>query len=210
MIYLRNKCMLYKIAHILRDKLSWLWNIIEWINGVIFYMRYGKRVNNLNANLNHNHNNVVPEGYELVTMRKVPTDDLVKFFNRQPEEAYTYFMPHGFDAKSIKLLQSNKAFLGYVLLDKANGTLAGYCFNRCFFHGQGFRGRMVDINYRGKGLGIAMNKILNEVGFGIGLRLFETVSKDNVASYRSAMSASNVKVMKELEHNELYLEVLPS
>ena len=137
MIYLRNKCMLYKIAHILRDKLSWLWNIIEWINGVIFYMRYGKRVNNLNANLNHNHNNVVPEGYELVTMRKVPTDDLVKFFNRQPEEAYTYFMPHGFDAKSIKLLQSNKAFLGYVLLDKANGTLAGYCFNRCSFMGKG-------------------------------------------------------------------------
>lgn len=200
--------MLYKIAHLLRDKLSWLWNIIEWLNGVIFYMRYGKRVNNLNANLNHN--NVVSEGYELVTMRKVPTDDLVKFFNRQPEEAYTYFRPHGFDAKSIRLLQRNKAFLGYVLKDKKNGSIAGYCFNRCFFHGQGFRGRMVDIDYRGKGLGTAMNKILNEVGFGIGLRLFETVSKDNVASYRSAMSASNVKVVKELEHNELYLEILPN
>ena len=199
--------MLYKIAHILRDKLSWLWNIIEWINGVIFNMKYGKKVNSLRAILNHN--NVVPEGYELVTMRKVPTDDLVKFFNRQPEEAYTYFSPHGFDAKSIKLLQRNKAFLGYVLKDKASGAIAGYCFNRCFFHGQGFRGRMVDINYRGKGLGTAMNKILNEVGFGIGLRLFETVSKDNVASYRSAMSASNVKVVKELEHNELYLEILP-
>ena len=53
-------------------------------------------------------------------------------------------------------------------------------------------------------------KILNEIGFGIGLRLFETVSKDNVASYRSAMSASNVKLVKELEHNELYLEILPS
>lgn len=68
---------------------------------------------------------------------------------------------------------------------------------------------MGGIDYRGKGLGTAMNKILNEVGFGIGLRLFETVSKDNVASYRSAMSASNVKVVKELEHNELYLEILP-
>jgi len=64
------------------------------------------------------------------------------------------------------------------------------------------------IDYRGKGLGTAMNKMLNEVGFGIGLRLFETVSKDNVASYRSAMSASNVKVVKELLHNELYLEIV--
>ena len=54
-----------------------------------------------------------------------------------------------------------------------------------------------------------MNKLLNEVGFGIGLRLFETVSKDNVASYRSALSASKVKVVKEMPHNELYLEILP-
>ena len=53
-----------------------------------------------------------------------------------------------------------------------------------------------------------INKILNEVGFGIGLRLFETVNKDNVASYRSAMSASNVKVIKELEGGDLYLEIL--
>ena len=197
--------MLYRIAHILRDKLSWLWNIIEWLNGVIFYMRYGKRVNNLKANLN----NAVPEGYELVTIREFPTDDLVSFFNRQPEESYTYFRPHGFDAKSIRLLQRNRAFLGYVLRDKSNGVIAGYCFNRCFFQGVGYRGRMVDIDYRGKGLGTAMNKILNEVGFGIGLRLFETVSKDNIASYKSALSASNVKVVKELPHNELYLEILP-
>ena len=49
---------------------------------------------------------------------------------------------------------------------------------------------------------------MNDIGFGIGLKLFETVSKDNVASYRSALSASKVKVVKELDHNELYLEIL--
>ena len=37
---------------------------------------------------------------------------------------------------------------------------------------------------------------------------FETVSKDNVASYRSALSASNVRIVEELEHNELYLEII--
>ena len=193
--------MLYKIAHILRDKLSWLWNIIEWMNGVIFYMRYGKRLKAFSFS-------AVPEGYEMVEIRDIPTDRMVEFFARQPEEAFKYFKPHGFDAKSVKQLQRNRAFLGYVLCDRLNGQIAGYCFNRCFFHGQGFRGRMVDIDYRGKGLGTAMNKILNDVGFGIGLRLFETVSKDNVASYRSAMSASNVKVVKELPHNELYLEIM--
>ena len=53
-----------------------------------------------------------------------------------------------------------------------------------------------------------MNNLLNEVGFGIGLRLFETVSKDNVASYRSALSASDVRVVKEMPINELYLEII--
>jgi RimJ/RimL family protein N-acetyltransferase len=133
---------------------------------------------------------------------------MVAFFEHQPEEAFTYFRPHAFDAKSIRRLQKNRSFLAYILIDKSNEKIAGYCFNRCFFHGQGFRGRMVDIDYRGKGLGTAMNKLLNDVGFGIGLRLFETVSKDNVASYRSALSASHVKVVKEMSNNELYLEIL--
>lgn len=194
--------MLYEIAHILRDKFSWLWNSIEWMNGALFWMRYGKRLKRFSFT-------TVPEGYDIVPIKDITTDKLVDFFKHQPEEAYTYFRPHGFDENNIKRLQKNKSFLGYLIKDKENGEIAGYCFNRCFFHGVGFRGRMVDITYRGKGLGTAMNKILNEVGFGIGLRLFETVSKDNVASYRSALSASNVKVVKEMEGNELYLEILP-
>lgn len=194
--------MLYKIAHLLRDKLSWLWDVIERLNSWLFSLRYGKRLKRFAFS-------TVPDGYEIVPIKDVPTEKLVTFFKCQPEEAYTYFRPHGFDEKSIKRMQKNKAFLGYVLKDKENGEIAGYCFNRCFFHGQGFRGRMVDMNYRGKGLGTAMNKILNDVGFGIGLRLFETVSKDNVASYRSALSASNVKVVKEMPHNDVYLEILP-
>lgn len=194
--------MLYTIAHFLRDKISWLWNIIEWINSILFSIRYGKRLKDFRFT-------TVPEGYGLSSIKDIPTKDIVRFFEHQPEEAYTYFRPHGFDAKSIERLQKNKSFLAYVLKDCENDKIAGYCFNKSFFNGKGFRGRMVDIDYRGKGLGTAMNKMLNEVGFGIGLRLFESVSKDNVASYRSALSASNVKVVKELEHNELYLEIFP-
>lgn len=194
---------LYSIAHFLKDKLSWLWNLIERINSMLFSIRYGKKVKAFQFT-------TVPDGYNVIPIKDVPTEEMVKFFEHQPEKAYTYFRPHSFDAKSIKNLQKNKSFLAYVLKDMDNGKIAGYCFNRSFFHGKGFRGRMVDIDYRGKGLGTAMNKMLNEVGFGIGLRLFESVSKDNVASYRSALSASNVKVVKEMEHNELYLEILPN
>lgn len=194
--------MLYKIAHILRDKLSWLWNLIELLNSWLFSLRYGKKLKAFSFS-------EIPMGYEVTPMKDVPTDKIVAFFKRQPEEAFEFFKPHGFDEKSIKRLQGNKSFLAYMLLDKANDNVAGYFFNRCFFHGQGFRGRMVDVTCRGKGLGTAMNKLLNEVGFRLGLRLFETVSKDNVASYRSALSASKVRVVKEMPHNELYLEILP-
>ena len=193
--------MLYQIAHIVRDKFGWLWQLIERLNAWLFSIRYGKRLASFSFR-------EMPEGYKLVLLRDVPTEKMVAFFEHQPEEAFTYFRPHAFDASSIQRLQKNRAFLAYVLMDASKEKIAGYCFNRCFFHGQGFRGRMVDIDYRGKGLGPAMNKLLNEVGFGIGLRLFETVSKDNVSSYRSALSASDVKVVKEMPNNELYLEII--
>lgn len=194
--------MLYEIAHFLRDKLSWLWNFVESINAWLFSIKYGRKMKVFSFV-------ELPAGYKAIPMKEVPTDMMVAFFSRQPEEAFEFFRPHGFDEKSIKRLQKNRAFLGYVLQDTVSGNIAGYCFNRCFFHGVGYRGRMVDVAYRGKGLGTAMNKLLNEVGLGIGLRLFETVSKDNVSSYRSALSASKVRVVKEMPHNELYLEILP-
>ena len=194
--------MLYKLAHIIKDKLPFVWDVVEKVNEWLFVLRYGRKVKDVQIKS-------VPENFCVVEMRCVPTEKIVAFFECQPKEAFTYFQPHLFDNNSIRRLQKNKSYLAYMLLDKENGNIAGYCFNRCFFHGKGFRGRMVDFGYRGKGLGTAMNKILNEVGFGIGLRLYESVSKDNVASYRSALSASNVKVLKEMEGNELYLEVLP-
>ena len=182
--------------------MTWLWNMMECINSVLFTWRYGKKLQAISVSN-------IPYGYILTPIHYVPTKRLVDFFACQPEEAFSFFHPHGFDARSIEKLKNNKSFVGFVLQDSENDKIAGYCFNRCFFHGRGFRGRMVDIDYRGKGLGTAMNKILNEVGFGIGLRLFETVSRDNVASYRSALSASKVRVVKEMRHNELYLEILP-
>ena len=182
--------MLYKIAHFLRDKLPFIWDLVDMLNSLLFQLRYGRK-------LGHVENDILAKYAEkselkIVRLKNVPTEMLASFFAAQPEEAYTFFKPH--------------AFLGYVLMD--GERVAGYCFLRSFFMGKGFRGRMVGMEFRGRGLGTLMNKLMNDVGFGIGLRLFETVSKDNVASYRSALSASSVKVVEELEHNELYLEIV--
>lgn len=207
--------MLYAIAHFLRDKCPFIWDMIDIVNAWLFSMRYGKKLKAIESG--------ILEQYakeccmKVVPMCEVPTEQLVAFFAAQPGEAYTFFKPHGFDGKSIKKLQRNRSFLAYILMDSNSSNLsdssnrpaiAGYCFIRSFFHGKGFRGRMVGIDHRGRGLGTKMNRLMNDVGFGIGLRLFETVSKDNVASYRSALSSSNVKVVEEMPHNEVYLEIL--
>ena len=54
-----------------------------------------------------------------------------------------------------------------------------------------------------------MIRLLNEVGFALGLNLFETVSTDNIASYRSALGASRIKILHEnKETHELYIEII--
>lgn len=196
--------MLYAIAHFLRDKLPFIWDLVDILNSCMFSIRYVRKLRPVEETVLQQY--AKTSGMEVVRLREVSTDKLVSFFTAQPEDAYTFFKPHGFDNKSLRRLQRNRSFLAYILMK--NGQMAAYCFIRSFFMGKGFRGRMVGIDFRGSGLGTLMNKLMNDIGFGIGLRLFETVSKDNVASYRSALSASRVKVVEELEHNELYLEII--
>lgn len=196
--------MFYDLAHFLRDKLPFIWDLVDVLNSWFFSLRYGKKLKFVEDRVFQQYARTIE--MKVVRLRDVPTDKLVTFFAAQPEDAYTFFKPHGFDGKSMKKLQQNRSFLAYVLVD--DGKIAAYCFLRSFFMGKGFRGRMVGIDFRGRGLGTLMNKLMNDIGFGIGLRLFETVSKDNEASYRSALSASKVKVVEELKHNELYLEIL--
>lgn len=196
--------MFYKLAHIFQNKFPFIWVMIEWVNSYLFLLRYGRKLKSIEECVLFQYAQKL--GVKIVRISDVPVVQLEKFFTEQPEDAFTFFKPHGFDRKNLKKLQSNRSFLAYVLID--NNRIAAYCFLRSFFIGKGFRGRMVGINFRGRGHGTMMNKMMNDVGFGIGLRIFETVSKENVASYRSALSASRVKVVEDLKHNELYLEIL--
>ena len=179
----------------------------EVLNSYFFSIRYGKKMNKLYS-VPIVLDSEILKDYLIIPIRNISATKILAFFEAQPEEAFTFFHPHNFDLNTIKRLQHNNSFIAFVLVDRYNDQIVGYCFNRSFCNGKGFRGRMVDVNYRGKGLGTMMNRLLNKVGFGIGLRLFETVSKDNVASYRSAISASSFRVIEELPHNELYLEII--
>ena len=192
--------MLYKVAHILRDKLGWLWNIIEKINSWLFLLRYGKRLKAFSFS-------TVPDGYDILPLSGVPIDKMVAFFEQQPEESYTFFHPHGFDATSIKKIQMNRSFLAYVLLE--NNNIVGYVFLRSFFTGKCFRGKMVDYQHRGKGLAKILGMIANEIAFNIGLRMFATVSPENIASFASTKAVNEIKIIKQMPNGDYLIEELP-
>ena len=145
--------MLYQLAHILRDDFPWLWNGIDNVNGWFFALRYGSKSEEIIGRCNE----AIP--YKIVSLRDCHTDAVVAFFDRQPEEAFRFFHPHGFDRQSIERLKRNRAFLAYIL--KEGDTIVGYFFLRSFFWGKCFRGRMVDIDWRGKGIGTLMNRVMN-------------------------------------------------
>lgn len=191
--------MLYQLAHILRDDFPLLWNAADAINGWLFAIRYGNKSEEIVRQCNEE----CP--YQIVPLRDCLTEDIVVFFKHQPNEAFRFFRPHGLDSRSINRLKKNRAFLAYMLKD--GDVSVGYFFLRSFFWGKCFRGRMVDIAWRGKGIGTLMNRVMNRIGFGMGMRIFETVSKDNIASYKSAVAASKCRIIKEMDNNE-YIEVI--
>ena len=116
--------MLYQIAHIVRDKFGWLWQLIERLNAWLFSVRYGTILDSFSFK-------EFPEGYELVPLRDVPTEKMVAFFEHQPEEAFTYFRPHVFDARSIQRLKGHRCFLAYVMMEPWSERIAGCCFDSC-------------------------------------------------------------------------------
>lgn len=193
--------MLYEIAHIVRDRMPWLWQMTDRVNSMLFTLRYGQRV----AQIEKTWGKGIP--YTIVPLRCYDAEEISHFFAHQPAEAFRFFRPHSFDVKSIRQLQKNRAFLAYML--EQEETLVGYFFLRSFFWGKCFRGRMVDIDWRGKGIGTLMNRLMNRLGYGLGMHIFETVSADNVASLKSAEAASDIRVLKRLPSNDLYIEVLP-
>ena len=194
--------MLYEIAHIIKEKFGLLWDAIEWGNASLFSFIYGKRLKEIPAILKNC-------GDETFLVRETNLEDasrLAAFFKEQPEEAFNYFKPHGFDEGSITKVLRNKAFLTYVV--EEGNKIVGYFFIRSFINGKGFRGKIVDYRWRNKGIAKLMGTISMDIAQKLGIRLFGTISKDNAASFKSAQAVNNIKVIKEFENGDLYIEYL--
>lgn len=194
--------MLYKIAHFLQERLSFIWNFIEILNSWLFSLRYGRKLQGIQLILTKH------QGKFIIREAKLKdVDAIVSFFQAQPSESFEFFKPHEFDAKTTKKLIKNKSYLFFIVLD--GSQVVGYYFLRSFFMGKSYLGKLVDYRYRGKGIGKKMCLSAMEVAIHCGLRMYETISKDNLASLYSTQKVLDTRIIEEMEDNYIYIEDLP-
>jgi hypothetical protein len=190
---------MYKLAHFLRDKLPFIWYLADCLNAVLFSARYGGRMERVPGILKE-----YSKSYEIIGMSMMSAEDMERFFASQPEDSFRYFKPHGFDAKSLRKLQGNKAFLAYVV--RENGNPVGYFFLRSFFFGKAYLGKLTDHAHQGQGVGKMMCLCAMDIASTLGLRMYETISRDNMASLHSTQNVLETRIVKEMPDNYLMIE----
>lgn len=195
--------MLYEIAHVVKDKFGFLWEAVEWGNAEAFALMHKKGLNDIPEILKEVSN-------DTFTIRMTEEDDapkLAKFFSEQPEDAYKFFKPHGFDEKSVRKVLRNKAFMTFVVAE--GEEIVGYFFLRSFVNGKCFKGRMVDYRQRNRGIAKLMGIAINRTATRLGMRIFTTISPENYASLASTKAVNDIKIVKTLENGYYYIECTP-
>lgn len=192
---------MYKIVQFIKYRLPFLWFFIDWINDVLFGMRYSKCRRVIPIALRSCQ---APYHMELLCGDQIPK--LVRFFGEQPSGAFEFFQPHKFDTQTLERLSKRRSFLMFVALD--GNRIVGYFFLRCFANGKAFRGKIVDYRFRNRGIAKQMGLVMTQVTTMVGLRLFGTISKHNYASMHSSEAVNEIRVIRELPDDYLYIEYL--
>lgn len=198
--------MIYELAHVIKDKLSFLWSSIEYCNSIAFAIRYRKQLTRID--------DIVSDGvlypYSMRALAKGDIPKLVGFFRSQPIEAFRFFKPHKFDARSLGNIERNHSFLAFVLLEDCGkgNEIVGYAFMRSFANGSSYRGYMVDAGHRGRGLAKLMGFGLNRVGDALGLKMYKSISPCNKASMKVTQAVCNVEVLRTLENGDYLIRCM--
>jgi len=185
--------MLYELAHSVQKRIPWLWGIVEWGNAALFSLKIGNKEKLVSC---------LVEGVRIAT-----ADDakrLADFFHCQPENSFRWFRPHAFDEETLKVLLQRSSYIIYVLEEQ--GDIIGYAFLRCFFNGKCFLGKMVDYRHQGKGVCTTLCAVGMNMAHTLGLRMFESINKENVGSMRASQKACDVVVVEELEDGDVLIE----
>lgn len=194
---------MYQIIQFVRHNIPFIWNIIDYLNASVFKFRYERKLKSLPVLLSKYDD----ETFSYQLAEDTDAAKLVEFFRNQPQSAFEYFKPHDFDLSTIIKLIKNPAFI--IILAKNNSKIVGYAFLRCFANGKSFRGKIVDINQRGKGIAKQFGLQTTEIALNLDLGLYGTISRSNASSMASSESSNEIKIIKELPDDYLLIQYLP-
>lgn len=192
---------MFRLFRLIKQKFPFIWDFIQTINGLIITVLYRHKIeNSIIVAFNKIENNDF-------IYRKVERSDLsklIELIQQQPHGFDAFFKPHGFDEFTLNKIFKNKSFLMLGAFD--GDKIIGYFFIRYFANKSSFRGKIVDINYQGKGIAKKMGIIMTEISLGAGFRLFATISKQNLSSIASSKAVNKINVIKDLKDGYLLVE----
>lgn len=186
--------MLYELAHWIQKRCPWIWDGVEWMNSGLFAMMKARRLRYLE--------DCLVDGVRLANVGDV--NALVRFFERQPEESFRWFRPHGFDEETLMKLLKRRSYIIFMMEDE--GEIVGYAFLRCFVNGKCFLGKMVDVGHQGKGVCTTLCSVGMQMAKCLRIRMFESINKDNVGSMRASLKACDVVLVEEMENGDMLVE----
>ena len=190
-----------RILIFIKHNFGFLWSIIEWGNGILFLMAYRSRLEEV---LKGVFEVVIDSRY---AFRKLVLADLAvlnQLLNSQDKGDLDYFKPHGFDIKSLERQLNIPSFLMMGAFD--GEKMAGYFFLRFFANKKCFVGRLTDKDYRGKGIGQTMNRIMYETAWRMSFRCLSTISRNNTLVMKAHAENRNMVVLKELAGDYMLVE----
>ncbi len=179
-----------------------LWLTIEWANSLLFSLRYRRADSIAAAELQ----TLADGGIRLSLVEEGDITVLARLLQRQPEDYLRYFHPHPFTEHELRRLLRSRAFIMMKATLTRDGTMAGYCFLRCFCVGKAFHGFLVGKGYEGHGIGAAMMKANKAICRRLRLRLYSTVSSRNIASLRASEKAASIVSKTPLRDGYMLIE----
>lgn len=151
--------------------------------------------------------NEIVQKYSFKRISSSDVPALVEFFQRQPEESFQFFTPHGFDSESI--LQFVNCPSNIVYVKEEDGKILAYGFLRCFFLGNAYLGKMVDFNHYGQGYGTQIVSIGSEICQRVNLTMYVSLNLANPASMATSKHVCNVTIMKNISQDYILIKDTP-
>ena len=184
-----------------KRKFPWAWHLVEDLNGLLFRLRYRNMGRIAGSVLGQ----VDVASCRFSLLKREELSSLEALLSRQGEDNLTWFHPHAFDAKTLKRLFRNPAFL-MMQVTAPDGSMVGYFFLRCFFIGRAFAGLLVDKPWQNQGVGTAIWAACADICHQAGLTMQATISTENKPSISSCRKGTDFREIQELEDHYLAVE----